>query len=74
MSRFGVTRPAATQAINFIQYFSYLQKVLGILLENRIESEMEQMRMFISSVMIKVDEIFNVEMGSNVFYILQRKI
>ena len=51
----------------------YLEKVLGVLLEYRIQGEMEQMSMFISFVMIEVDEVFNVEMRTDVFYILQSK-
>ena len=50
----------------------YLKEVFGILLENRIERKMEQVRMLISSVMIKVDEVFDVVMRTNVLYILQR--
>ena len=47
--------------------------MLGVLLEYRIKSKMEQMGMFISSVVIEVNEIFNVEMRTDVLYILQRK-
>ena len=46
--------------------------MFGILLEDRIERKMKQVRMLVSSVVIEVDEVFNVVMRTNVFYILQR--
>lgn len=48
----------------------YLKEVFGILLEDRIERKMEQVRVLISSVVIKVDEVFDVVMRTNVLYIL----
>ena len=51
---------------------TYLEKVFGILLKNRIEGKMEQMSMLISSVMIEVNEVFNVVMRTNVLDILRR--
>lgn len=48
----------------------YLKEVFGILLEHRIERKMEQVRVLISSVVIKVDEVFDVVMRTNVLYIL----
>ena len=46
--------------------------MFGILLKNRIEGKMEQMSMLISSVMIEVNEVFNVVMRTNVLDILRR--
>ena len=55
-----------------LKNITYLEKMFGILLKNRIEGKMEQMSMLISSVMIEVNEVFNVVMRTNVLDILRR--
>ena len=46
--------------------------MFGILLEHRIEGKMVQVRMLISSMMIEVNEVFDVVMRTNIFDILRR--
>ena len=45
--------------------------MFGVLLKYRIESEVVQMRMIIPLVMVEVDEILDIKMGTNVLYILR---
>ena len=46
--------------------------MFGILLKNRIEGKMVQVRMLISSMMIEVNEVFDVVMRTNILDILRR--
>ena len=46
--------------------------MFGILLEHRIEGKMVQVRMLISSMMIEVNEVFDVVMRTNILDILRR--
>ena len=50
----------------------YLKEMFGILLEHRIEGKMVQVRMLISSMMIEVNEVFDVVMRTNILDILRR--
>ena len=47
--------------------------MFGILLKYRIERKMIQMRMLVSSVVVEVDEIFNVVMRTYKFNVLERR-
>ena len=47
-----------------------LQEILGLVLEDGIQSEMMKMTVLISSMMIEVDEIFHVVVGTDVLYVL----
>ena len=46
--------------------------MFGILLEHRIEGKMVQVRMLISSMMIEVNEVFDVVMRTNILDVLRR--
>ena len=51
-----------------------LEEVFGVMFEYRIESVVMQVSMFISFVVVKIDEIFNIVMWTNVFDVLQMRI
>ena len=56
-----------------VQFWANLEKMLGVMSECRIQCEMIQMSMFLFFMMVKVDEILNIVMSSDVFNILHRK-
>ena len=47
------------------------EEMFRVMFEYRIESVVMEMSMFVSFVMVEIDEIFNIVMGANVLYILQ---
>jgi hypothetical protein len=47
-----------------------LHKVLCEVIECWVEGEMMKVTMFISSVVVEVDEVLNIVMGTNMFNVL----